>query len=94
MAGAAGLAAWKFWPEQGLWNPCHGGATLPFHRTEFVRSAFEGLDQAKVWDAHVHVAGTGDSPSGIYVNPRMNRDRKSTRLNSSHIQKSRMPSSA
>lgn len=36
-----------------------------------MRSAFDGLDMAKVWDAHVHVAGTGDSPSGIYLNPRM-----------------------
>jgi len=71
VAGAAGLAAWRFWPEQGVWNPCLGGATLPFHRTELVRSAFEGLDMARVWDAHVHVAGTGDSPSGIYLNPRM-----------------------
>jgi mannonate dehydratase len=35
-----------------------------------VRSAFDGLDMASVWDAHVHVIGTGDSPSGIYVNPR------------------------
>jgi mannonate dehydratase len=40
------------------------------HRTDFVRSAYEGLDMAKFWDAHVHVIGTGDSPSGIYVNPR------------------------
>ncbi len=26
---------------------------------------------AQVWDAHVHVVGVGDSPSGIYLNPRM-----------------------
>lgn len=71
LAGAGAAAAWKFWPEQGIWNPCSGGPTLPFHRTDFVRSAFEGLDLTKVWDVHVHVAGTGDSPSGIYLNPRM-----------------------
>ncbi len=52
-------------------NPCAGGPTLPFHRTELVRSAFDGIDMAQVWDAHVHIAGTGDSPSGIYLNPRM-----------------------
>jgi mannonate dehydratase len=71
VAGAAGLAAWHFWPEQGVWNPCTGGLTLPLHRTDFVRSAFAGLEMAKVWDAHVHIVGMGDSPSGIYVNPRM-----------------------
>ena len=38
-------------------------------------------------------SGTGSDTSGAST-PLGNRDRKSTRLNSSHIQKSRMPSSA
>ena len=37
-----------------------------------MRGAFEGLDRAQVWDAHTHLVGTGDSPSGITINPRMN----------------------
>jgi len=37
-----------------------------------VREAFQGLDLSQVWDAHAHIAGIGDSPSGIYLNPRMN----------------------
>ena len=36
-----------------------------------MRAAWEGLDPERVWDAHAHLIGTGDSPSGIYVNPRM-----------------------
>jgi len=36
-----------------------------------VRSAWEGLDAARVWDSHAHLVGTGDSGSGIVVNPRM-----------------------
>jgi uncharacterized protein len=36
-----------------------------------VRTAWEGLDPANVWDSHAHLIGTGDSGSGIYVNPRM-----------------------
>ncbi len=36
-----------------------------------VRSAWDGLDPARVWDAHTHLIGTGDSGSGITVNPRM-----------------------
>ena len=38
---------------------------------ELVAAAWQGLDPAKVWDAHAHLLGEGDSASGIYVNPRM-----------------------
>jgi mannonate dehydratase len=38
-----------------------------------VRGAWQGLDAAKVWDVHVHVFGDGDSGSGLWFNPRMNR---------------------
>lgn len=68
-AAAGGFAAWRYWPEQGLWNPCH--ARLPRHLADhdLVRAAWEGLDAAKVWDSHAHLIGTGDSGSGITVNP-------------------------
>ena len=36
-----------------------------------MRSAWQGLDPARVWDSHAHLVGTGDSGSGIEVNPRM-----------------------
>lgn len=36
-----------------------------------MRAAWEGLDAAKVWDAHAHLVGTGDAASGIFVNPQM-----------------------
>ena len=69
--GAAGFAAWRSWPEQGLWNPCL--AALPAHlaQHELVAAAWDGLDPGEVWDAHAHLVGTGDANSGIYVNPRM-----------------------
>ena len=69
-AAAAGVAAWRLWPEQGFWNPCH--ARLPRHLAnhELVQRAWEGIDAARVWDSHSHLIGTGDSGSGIYVNPR------------------------
>jgi mannonate dehydratase len=35
-----------------------------------VRAAWEGLDASRVWDSHAHLVGTGDSNSGIYINPR------------------------
>ena len=38
---------------------------------ELVTAAWEGLDPADVWDSHVHLVGTGDAGSGIYINPQM-----------------------
>ncbi len=71
LAGVGALAAWRFWPEQGFWNPCLAFVPRRLATHELVKSAWDGLDPAKVWDAHAHLIGTGDSPSGIYINPRM-----------------------
>ena len=71
LAGAGALAAWKFWPEQGIWNPCRAGLPQALARHELVAAAWEGLDPQRVWDAHAHLVGTGDSSSGIFVNPKM-----------------------
>jgi predicted TIM-barrel fold metal-dependent hydrolase len=71
LAGAGSVAAWRLWPEQGFWNPCL--ATLPprLATHELVQSAWEWLDPAQVWDCHAHLVGTGDSGSGIVLNPEM-----------------------
>ena len=37
-----------------------------------MRAAWDGIDPRKVWDGHCHLAGNGDSDSGIYLNPGMN----------------------
>jgi mannonate dehydratase len=34
-----------------------------------VQRAWDGLDASQVWDSHSHLIGTGDSGSGIFVNP-------------------------
>jgi mannonate dehydratase len=39
-------------------------------RHELVAAAWDGLDPARVWDAHAHLIGSGDSGSGAYVDPR------------------------
>jgi uncharacterized protein len=36
-----------------------------------VEAAWRGIEPAQAWDAHAHLVGTGDSGSGIYVNPAM-----------------------
>lgn len=35
-----------------------------------MKAAWDGLDPAKVWDAHAHLLGSGDAASGVAVNPR------------------------
>ena len=79
LAGFGALAAWRLWPEQGLWNPCRTGLPSALARHELVHAAWEGLDAEQVWDAHAHLVGTGDSSSGIFVNPKMD-----SMLNPSH----------
>ena len=71
LAGAGSLAAWRLWPEQGFWNPCLASLPPRLARHELVRAAWDGLDPAQVWDCHAHLVGTGDSGSGIVVNPQM-----------------------
>lgn len=57
--------------EPRLMNPCatHLPPELAGH--PLVMQAWEGLNPDLVWDAHVHLAGIGDSDSGIEVSRRM-----------------------
>jgi mannonate dehydratase len=71
LAGSAALAARRLWPEQGVWNPCLAQLPRRLAEHELVKAAWEGLDPARVWDSHAHLVGTGDSASGIRINPRM-----------------------
>lgn len=59
------------WPEQGWTNPC--GTALPreIARHEVVQRAWQSISPERVWDCHVHLVGTGDSGSGIWLNPAM-----------------------
>ena len=70
-AGLTAAAAWRYWPGQGFANPCR--AALPRRLAEhgIVRAAWAGIDAAKIWDCHAHLVGSGDSGSGIWINPRM-----------------------
>jgi len=71
VSACAALASWRYWPDQGLVNPCRAELPPRLADHELVRSAWEGIDPALVWDCHVHVAGVGDSGPGIWINPRM-----------------------
>ena len=66
-----GAAVWWHWPEQGIWNPCLARLPRRLATHELVQSAWDGIDPSQVWDSHAHLVGTGDSGSGITVNPAM-----------------------
>jgi len=55
-----------------LWNPCLARLPRRLAEHDLVKAAWDGIDPAQVWDAHAHLVGTGDSGSGVAVNPRMN----------------------
>lgn len=67
-----GAAAVRFWPQQGVWNPCPS-PTVPANllQHEVVQAAWQGIDPARVWDSHCHLAGSGDSGSGAWMHPDM-----------------------
>jgi hypothetical protein len=67
-AALAGLAAQR---SRALFNNCQ--AQLPSDPAvdHLIRSAWAGVDSSQFLDCHVHLVGTGDSGSGIEVNPDM-----------------------
>lgn len=69
-AGLAGGCGLSF--EDGIFNSCLPGP-LPEHLNdhEVVRAAWAGIDAAKLWDCHVHVAGVGDGGTAIWISPQM-----------------------
>jgi mannonate dehydratase len=71
VATTAAGAAWRYWPEQGFLNPCRAALPPELARHARVQAAWDGIDAARVWDCHVHLVGVGDSPGGIWINPRM-----------------------
>ena len=53
-AGLVGLAAWRLWPDEGLFNPCLGALPAELADHPLVRKAWQGLDPQRVWDGHAH----------------------------------------
>jgi len=69
--GAALLGGCGFSLEHGLSNPCRAPLPRELAHDEAVQAAWDGVDPARVWDCHAHLIGTGDSGSGIWLNPGM-----------------------
>ncbi|MBF0161476.1 MAG: amidohydrolase [Magnetococcales bacterium] len=50
-----------------LWNPCHDRLPESLAQHPLITTAWEGIDATRVWDCHAHIAGNGDSGSGIQL---------------------------
>jgi predicted TIM-barrel fold metal-dependent hydrolase len=70
LAVAAAGAAWTGLRPQ-LINPCRSALPPDIAGHRIVADAWEGVDPAHFLDCHVHIAGTGDSGSGIALSPEM-----------------------
>jgi predicted TIM-barrel fold metal-dependent hydrolase len=69
--GAAGIAAARYWPEQGFMNQCLGALPDALTTHPLMQSVWQGIDPAQVWDCHTHLVGAGDSGSGAWFSPDM-----------------------
>jgi mannonate dehydratase len=59
--------------SDGIWNACAARLPERLRAHPLVAAAWKGLDPAKVVDVHCHVFGTGDSGSGLWFNPALER---------------------
>jgi len=75
MGAAAGLllAGCDLSFRDGVFNACQAELPADLRDHPLVLAAWRGLDPAQVWDTHCHVFGSGDSGSGLWFNPRMER---------------------
>lgn len=72
LAGGAALSAagWSS-AKPMLMNQCRVAIPAALIDSPWLRQAWAGIDPAKVWDCHVHLAGLGDGGSGIEVGPQL-----------------------
>jgi mannonate dehydratase len=64
LAGVAGYGAWhlrRFWPQDGVINPCLGPLPPELASHPLVKEAWRGLDPQRVWDGHAHFFSSAEA---------------------------------
>ena len=71
--GTLGIAGGcSFSLEDGIFNPCLIEPTPKRLLDDgVVTASWQGIDPAKLWDCHVHLAGVGDGNTGVWITPEM-----------------------
>ena len=73
-AAAALLATGcDFSVRDGVLNVCRAELPPGLADHPLVQAAWKGIDSSQVWDSHCHVFGNGDSGSGLWFSPRLER---------------------
>jgi len=67
------LAGCDFSLRDGVFNDCKAELPADLRDHSLVQAAWRGLDSTKVWDAHCHAFGDGESGSGLWFSPRMTK---------------------
>jgi len=67
--GATALLASGGWSvaKPVLINPCRAALSPELQASPWLAKVWQGLEVSKVWDCHTHIAGTGDSGSGVTI---------------------------
>jgi len=73
LAAPLGLAGCDFSLSDGVFNACATILPERLRTHPLVTAAWRGLDPANVLDMHCHVFGNGDSGSGLWFNPALER---------------------
>jgi mannonate dehydratase len=61
----------RFWPEDGLKNPCFTGLPVALQQHPLMKKIWADIEADQVWDCHTHVIGAGDDNSGAWFTPKM-----------------------
>lgn len=64
-------AAWRYWPDAGLSNPCLAEIPDSVLQHPTYQQIWHGIRPEQVWDSHVHLVGVGDASSETWFNPDM-----------------------
>ena len=72
-ATALGAAGCEFNLSDGVFNACAARLPERLRADPLFQAAWRGLDPANVCDVHCHVFGNGDSGSGLWFNPALER---------------------
>ena len=65
-----GVGGWSL-AKPTLVNPCLAATPASLIDSPWLKQIWQGIDQAEVWDCHVHLAGVGDANSGIDIGPQL-----------------------
>jgi predicted TIM-barrel fold metal-dependent hydrolase len=59
--------------RDGVFNACLVELPKDLREHPLIATAWNGIDASNVWDTHCHVFGNGDSGSGLWFNPAMEK---------------------